>query len=468
MNTHPVHWHEGQFLRPHHFQQSVRALRSETQAAVRTLRPYHWGFAALDVDTDMLANWRLEVRSARVRLFDGSSLRIPEDVNVGMIEIPRDIFTTQGDRPVVSLAVPRLDLGRANAGEAGSAQRYVVDAFEVDDENLAGNMQRVEVQRFNARLIVGDDGLGGFDAIPVCRLRPATTAVPIPEIDPEFVPPVLTTDTWPSLKQTRIQPIFNALSEVAGRLASQMNDRGVAFETTRREDAERIYKLHAVNGVLGSLSPMISGNAMHPYEAYRELCRSVGAIAIFKPERKLPELPAYDHDRLAEVFTELQQLLDLGLEQKRSYEKRDFQGEGLQMQVRLDGDWLGPDYRFYVGVNSPLSLGDVDRLLRKQLELKAGASDEVEQIYRGGKAGVHLNPAANPPHDFPSHEWTYWQINPDSPAWKRVEQSLHLAIRFNERQTMGSVDGKQEVTVRNPDSGDLTSLSFSLFAIPSK
>ena len=464
MDTHRVHWHEGQFLRPHHFQQGARFGQAQLHGAVQSLRKHHWGFSALDVDQELLANWRLQVRRGVVRLMSGLAVRIPEDVGVGPIEIPRDAFAG-GGRVRVHLAVPRQDMGRANVGEPGAAARYVAESFEVDDENMPGNRQRVEVRHPNARLMLGEDQLGGFDAVPICQLRPAATAEPIPEVDPDYHPPTLSIGCWPSLLQRHVQPIFSSLSEVASRLASQMDSRGVAFESGHREDAERIAKLQTLNAVLGGIAPLALEPSLHPLDAYRELCRAVGLIAIFKPGRTLPELPGYDHDRLGEVFAELRRLLDLGAEAKRGYEKRVFRGEGLQMQVRLDREWLEPDWRFYVGVNSRLSLVEVDRLLRKQLDLKAGASDEVEPIFQGGRAGVHLNPAANPPRDFPVGDWSYWEINRDSPAWRRVEQSLHLAIRFNERQTMGSVDGKEEITVRNPDSGDLESLSLALFAI---
>ena len=134
------------------------------------------------------------------------------------------------------------------------------------------------------------------------------------------------------------------------------------------------------------------------------------------------------------------------------------------MQVKLDKEWLQPNWKFYIGVKSKLGLQDVDRLLRTQLDLKAGAADEVDSIYRRATAGVHLNPAPNPPRDFPLADWSYWLVNRDSPAWNRVQETLEFGIRFNEQQAKGKIDGAEEVVVEKPDDSSLVSIAFTLYA----
>ena len=42
-----VHWSEGLFLRPHHFQQADRYLEAALEGRTRHLTPYAWGFVDL-------------------------------------------------------------------------------------------------------------------------------------------------------------------------------------------------------------------------------------------------------------------------------------------------------------------------------------------------------------------------------------------------------------------------------------
>ena len=356
-----------------------------------------------------------------------------------------------------------------NAAAVGSSgvTRYVVDMQEVEDENMTGNPQQLQVRRPNAKILIGKESAAGFDAIPVMRLRLGTGEEGTPEIDPTFIPPVLTVAAWTPLMTDYLRPIYHRLSEVSNRLAEQVSRTGMIFEPGRPEDVDKILLLQAVNSVVGGLAYLTTVGQVDPLTAYIELCRAAGTLAFFKGDRSVPPLPPYEHEELGPVFIELRKLLEIDLKVKRSYTPRPFKGEGMQMQVRLDKEWLEPAWKFYIGVHSNMNLQEVDRLLRKQLDLKAGAADEVDSIYRRGTTGVALSPAPHPPRDFPVADWSYWLVDRKSPAWTHVEKTLNFAIRFNERQAKGQIDGAEEVIVEKPDDSTLVSLSFTLYAIPS-
>ena len=56
-------WHEGMTLDPHHFQQWDRHQRYELAMRVRALQPLGWGFLALDIDREALANGQFSLRA---------------------------------------------------------------------------------------------------------------------------------------------------------------------------------------------------------------------------------------------------------------------------------------------------------------------------------------------------------------------------------------------------------------------
>lgn len=469
MSEHPVHWHEGQFLRPHHFQQSTRSLESLVHRTSLSASPFAYGVKTLSPNLEALGNWRVALSRCHLRLRDGSFLRCPEDCRLSEVPIERKAFDNPERRATIYVGVPSLDLGRPNASPQAlnSPTRFIVDSQDIEDENMPSNPQQIQIRRPNARILIGKDSTAGFDAIPVMRLMLGVGDEGTPEIDPKFVPPILTVGASHSMMREYLQPIYNRLSEISHRLAEQVNRTGMIFETGRPEDVDKILKLQAVNSVVGGLAYLSTVGQVDPLTAYIELCRAAGTLSFFREERSVPDLPPYEHEELGAVFSELYDLLMVDLKVKRNYIPRPFRGEGFQMQVRLEREWLDPSWKFYIGVNSNMNLQEVDRLLRRQLDLKAGSADEVEAIYRRATAGVGLQPDPNPPRDFPVTDWSYWQVDRRSPAWSGVEKSLNFAIRFNERQSKGQIDGAEKVVVEKPDDSTLVGLSFTLYAMPS-
>lgn len=468
MNDHSVHWSEGLFISPHHFQLAERRLREEMGLAQQWHVGYAYGLRSIDIDREAISNWRVSIRSIHARLRDGTVVRFPEDSILPPLDIPKSALRSSQERVLVYLAVPRLQLGRKNSDipRSDSVCRYSIDHQELEDENQAGNPIVVDVRWLNARLLLGENELAGYEALPIMRLRLGAVAEAPPEIDPEYIPPILGCDAWPHLQDRILGNITDQLGSVADQLARNMLDRGVAFESGHREDLERIFKLHALNTALGYLVNLPLVRGVHPLTAYMELCRIVGMVSILLPERRMPKVPMYDHDDLGTCFYAVRRLLDVDPErQKRSYVKRPFVGAGLQLQVRLDREWLSPDWTFYMGVESKLSFNDIDRLLNDRLDLKVGSSDVVENIYRGGKGGVKLRPEAQPPRDFPGAGWTYWKMDRGSEAWQAVEKTLSIGIRFNEKQVVGGIDGEQTIQIRN-EQNQLVALSFALYALP--
>ncbi len=469
MTSHAIHWAEGLFLRPQHFQAGERNLREELRLSESWSSGYAYGLRRIEHDEEALGNWRISLRTCHARLHDGTHLRYPETANLAPAVVPKDAFKSAQDRVMVHVAVPRLQLGRKNAeAAAGDVMcRYVIDSEEVEDENEVGNSQDLQIRWLNARLVIGDEDLSGYDALLIMRLKLGATAEAPPEIDPDYIPPLLATDAWPILQRDIIEGIYHYLSATADVFARQMIDRGVAFESGHREDLERILKLHAMNAALGKLSILPYVRGVHPLAAYMELCHDVGLLAIFQRERRMPEVPRYDHDDLATCFYKVRTLIcGEEVQPVEGYETRPFIGVGEHMRVRLEREWLEPNWRFYIGAKSNVPSNEVERLLTGGgINMKVGNSERVDEVFRRGQAGVQLTRAAQPPRDFPRTQWTYWKVDRRSEAWKDVEETLNLGIRFNLGQVDGeSVDGDTNVRFKG-DTGNLVEMSFTLYAM---
>ena len=72
MQNPSVHWSEGMFLRPHHFQASDRYWSELTSLHYQLDHPYGYGVAHVTISNDGLENGVLEIVGLRARLRDGT------------------------------------------------------------------------------------------------------------------------------------------------------------------------------------------------------------------------------------------------------------------------------------------------------------------------------------------------------------------------------------------------------------
>src|SRR5262245_7233712 len=109
MSSRPVHWFEGMFLRPHHFQAVDRHAREELKTSEDWFHPYDWGLRSIDLDGDAIANYAVSIRSCEARFKDGTKLSIPADATVDPVEL-KSALANSGS-VTVYLAVPTLQAG---------------------------------------------------------------------------------------------------------------------------------------------------------------------------------------------------------------------------------------------------------------------------------------------------------------------------------------------------------------------
>ena len=75
----PVHWYEGMFLKPQHFQAADRYDFERVREAEDWLVPHNYGFRLLDIDEAAVGNYRLVLRQCQARFKDGTILTVEPD-----------------------------------------------------------------------------------------------------------------------------------------------------------------------------------------------------------------------------------------------------------------------------------------------------------------------------------------------------------------------------------------------------
>jgi type VI secretion system protein ImpJ len=464
MPRRPVHWSEGMFLRPHHFQAADRYARESLRESEDWLRPFTWGLRSIDLDRDAIANYSVTLRSCEARFKDGTKLAIPDDGTVDPVEL-KDALAVSG-AVMVYLGVPALQSGRSNVEEAPTAHgpRYWVETVQCDDENTGVDEQPIEVRRVRARLLVTGQDHTGYEVLPLARVERTAQEGSPPRLDPAYVPPLLVLDAWPALWRD-VQALSHQIGARIEQLAAHVLDRGISFESQVPGDAERLLKLATLNGASSFFEAMAFARGLPPLVVYLELCRLVGQLAIFTEARRPAPLKGYDHEDLGGRFYAAIKAIQLGLDTiaPTPFEKRYFERIGERLQVSLEPAWLTPNHTLFLGVETELADEECWQLLNA-MDMKLGSGSQVEHIFRQARGGLRIARVTRPPRALPASVGTvYYQIERDQVFWRDVVESGTLAVRMN--LARAAFQGDRMLAVTPPKGSKTTNLQFALFVI---
>lgn len=486
MRNLPVHWHEGLFLRPQHFQAADRHWSEVLHTADQWNHAYPYGLYELAISDTALANHRFEIQRLRARMRDGTIVSLdlgqePDDVGLkqdlaqlkSAIAGLEEAFETE-TRVRIYLGVPKLHLGRTNvaAEHGGVESRYLASRVSFQDEGAGGNDQEIELKNLNARILLSTQDLSGFELLPIAQIKRAGEGEAVPQIDDSYIPPVLSIDAWNGLGRGIVRGIYDVIGQKVEVLSQQVINRGIGLDSRHPGDLERIMMLGQLNSAYATLSVLAFARGVHPFTAYTELARIVGQLAVFTQARRVTEIPAYDHEDLARIFEQLKLAIDTSIFSVRDYEyqQRFFVGVGLGMQVSLEPRWFHSDWQWFIGVHKgDMSEQEVRDLLSPgQLDWKLGSARQVELLFKRRAEGLVLRPVDRTIRALPSNQdWLYYEVaRRDTPAWHDVQETQTLGMRLQDSLILNRdrLQGSRELAV-NVGSRRV-GLEFALFAVP--
>ena len=471
MHNLPVHWYDGMYLRPQHFQAAERNWSEVLSSAQQWSLKYNYGLREIEIGPEALANHQVQLVTCRACLKDGTLIRL------GMGQEPDRVDLKQAFEKsaavTVYLAVPKLALGRRNVGEGADdrTSRYQAVEQMVQDEAEGGNEQDLQFRQLNVRLKLSTDNLAGYETLPIARIKRAGESNATPQIDDSYVPPLLAVDAWRPLAIGIVRAIYDILGNKIEVLSRRVAERGISLASRDPGDLDDLLMLMTANGGYGALNCLTFAAGVHPFVAYHELCRLVSQLSIFDSTRRPPEIPHYDHDDLATIFRWAMRQIErlLGASRVIEFEQRYFTGTDRGMQVAIDPKWLHSGWDWYVGV-LPEAITEQqcrDLLRPGQLDWKMGSSQQVDLIFKHGIPGVEQAELDHPPRGLPTREgWVYYEVRREGNAYRDVLATQSLAMRFTESliSNLDRLRGQQKLEVFA--SGRRAVLQFALFAVP--
>ncbi|MFO0958186.1 MAG: type VI secretion system baseplate subunit TssK [Isosphaeraceae bacterium] len=433
MAKQPVHWSEGMFLKPHHFQAADRYARERLRESEEWFHPHGWGVRSFRIDPDALKNSQARVLECQARFRDGTTVTLPEEGSLDPLDI-RPALEGRGETTLM-LALPTWKEDRANIEAGGNRAewaRFGVQTIDKPDENTGGDEEPVDFRWPRVRLLSSHIDTTGFELLPLARIRRGSGEGATPEVDRSYIPPILQVDGWTPLREDADR-FFQQLQSVVRQESEYLVGRKLSFDSQVLGEAERILKLAQCNAAYSLLQGILPTRGLHPFGLYAELCRLIGQLSLFDETRRPIDLPAYDHDdlgpRFAKLFDELRRLL--GLLGRTPAIKRyfEFQQSDGKFKVALDPDWFEEATRLYLGIETvDLNDAECDALIRGK-EWKMGAEDKIDEIFRERQPGLVTRPLERIPPSLPRNV-VYYEIERRPEYWRDVLRTRTLALRF--------------------------------------
>jgi type VI secretion system protein ImpJ len=464
----PVHWSEGLFLKPHHFQATDRAWSELLQTSEQWDHQYNYGIRRIAISHEAIGNFQFQVNTCHARMKDGTIVALDPGQELDRVDL-KEAFAKESTVRVY-LALPKLKIGSVNVDANAGKQRFVEAIQSVQDESLGGNDQELPFRRLNVRLLLSTQDSAGYEVLPIAQLQRSGDHEATPQLDDTYFPPMLAVDAWAPLGREIVLAIHDVIGKAIEVLSEQVASRRLSFASTEPGDLDRVLMLSLLNACYCTLGVLAFASGVHPLTAYTELCRIVGQLSIFSPQRRPPEIPRYDHDDLARIFRYIrdQILLLLNALPKPQYERRFFVGEGKGMRVSLESTWLGSEWQWFVGMlRGNLPERDCMAILAPGgLDWKLGSSRQVDGMFERGQESLQLTPLRQAPSALPpAKDWLYFEVLRNNAAWRDVLETQTLAMRLRDTAIVNRAElpGQQKIVIAA--GGKRIELQFALFAV---
>lgn len=419
-----VAWSEGMLLRPQHFQQQDRFLYHVARLRHAHLTANGYGFCELSLDSEVLALGQISLVRASGLFPDGMPFNFDQGSNL-VLEVPADARDE-----LVYLALPQEKQAGVNIapGANGQVARFVMNGVSMLDDSVEeGEEEDIGLARLNPCLRLGREDMAGYVALPVARIVEVVNEKEV-RLDRDFIAPCLDIGLMSPLSSF-LRETLSMVKQRAKALADRMQ-KGAEQSTTLFD----VLMLQTLNRWQPYLEHLESGSRVHPERFYEAVVTLIGELATFtRGEKRPPELPRYNHDKLTETFGDLgavlSQSLSTVLEQTAVALKLEEAEYGIRVAPLHDKSLLDSS-QLVLAVYADLTTEDIRRRLPAQIKL--GPVEHIRDLVNNHLPGISVSALPVAPRQIPYHAgYHYFLLDSDSDRWQQLKQSGGLAVHVS-------------------------------------
>lgn len=445
----PIHWQEGIFLQPQHFQWQDLYFQSQIDPLNRYMQPAFWGTGRIRVHQEALSNHVFNVLSGEFRFRDLVHAVYPGNAILESRNFEA-AWKDKGKPFTVYLGIRKLSRTGKNVSDPNDYEsfstmptRYCAepDAEHLADIYAGGDALPIERMQYVLKLLWENEkeSVGDYEVIPIARLENRKGEV---GLSPDYIPPVLSIASSDGLMQN-IRTISELITSTVNRLESYKKDRGVHTAEFGTKDMVFLFTLRTLNRFSPLLRHMLGqAGAVHPWSVYGLLCQLVGELSTFSAKINLVNISKndpyylldYDHGDLTRSFKRCRYILARLMADITSEPEYvvPFAYNGQYFSAALPPRLLKGRKRFFLVVDTESAHDQVVAELEKQA--KMSAPEHLSRLVLQSLRGIELMHVPNPPPELPRRNMgIYFEVNHNSRFWQKVVEEQKLALSWDTR-----------------------------------
>ena len=446
MNTFKsIYWHQGLFLKPHHFQYLHAHQQEELVKLREEAHPYFWGVSKVRINAKELLESNLVIEALEMVFKDGTLIKMPENTRVSNRSFETS-FNEEYDDIQVYIGLKSLSASGANVTELDSFDnlenvntRYISNTETQAVNNLYHEDEAAEVQFMDYCLkIFFDDeikNLNDYQIIPIAKIQKLNEQI---VLSSSYIAPSLDVKTDVSL--------FDILKTTHRNLTShllQLHEYKLLSNVTLQGEnyLKYVMALQALSPYAARLNYMIKSPHLRPWDIYALFLELVAVLSTFsnrvniygKLENGNTLIRDYDHLNLYQCFSEVQllikELLDviiIGPDYILPFVK-DETTFTLDCPVSI----FQARYRYFILLKTPTQ----KEKMRKTFSefAKIAASSEIDTVVQRSLMGLRFEPYEMPIQGLPKREESMvYELLTDDDQWSHIQQLQNITIEFDE------------------------------------
>lgn len=432
----PLHWHEGMFLHPHHFQSFQRAVDHALVQERLISGSFGYGLVDFQLAAGALATKRVQFDRLRVILPSGIEVSVPENADLATLDI-KSIFDSADSAITIALAVPSFQLDRPNQLDPSlpfDKRRYRFESVEVPDENTGDNPQGVQMRKLNAHLLVNPQGpISDMDVLPLFRIgRGVGEKLDMPVLDETYVPPLIIAHAWSPLRH-RVEGVTARARATHDQLLNRMVGEGFSPERMQGPQLHQLLKLQTLARQSARLSALVSSNAVRPFDWYLELRSCAAELLALEPGRKEDDVPDYNHDDLTFTFQKLFAVLDrlLVAQVSSNVQYVEFIAGDRVRLATLSDDQVRMPNDYFLAVESTMNAQQIVEIVQNRVRFKVMSERKAHDAVYGIAMKEERAPIGLPtPANVYYFRLLYTGDEDSKKMWRNIVTEKKIAIRW--------------------------------------
>jgi type VI secretion system ImpJ/VasE family protein len=431
-----IHWQEGLFLQPHHFQRMQKSVQDEISSERRLAWPYPYGVIEARLSRDELENKRVRFDKLRAIMPSGLEVNYPTAAELPSLDIAQ-AFSKGAGSFTVSLGVPLWQESRANTvpvthdADTRVKLLYRIGEIECHDENTGENPKPVQVRKINSRLMFEHEDPSDMEVLPLLKIVRATGEdVGLPKEDPEFVPPCMLLSGSPVLREM-VRDLVSQVEASRKELVVQVTRGGFSIDTMRGVQFEQVMRLRTLNRYSARLPSIIAAPIATPFTVYLELRELLAELAAMHPDRDEFESAPYRHDNQFLCFRELANKIRSFLRGAvaPSFLKLAFKDVGGVLTANFSPEHFTQPNAYFLGIKTKLDPTAVARYVEDGDRFKLMPQSLATRAIRG----IELKEERHAPLELPAAaDLHYFRLERANSArmWQQIQTEKTAAIRW--------------------------------------